>query len=93
MSLLFPIEKLADRFVEAALPRTLRKEARLTAQAPFTFAAGMTLWVLPFEAGQQAGAEHLIIRATVQLAEVIRPDAESLPGADAPASFRLSSLV
>lgn len=156
MSLLFPMEKLFERFVEASLRRDLTKAARLTAQSrethlcqhegngffqlrpdmivdhgelriildakwkrlngeardkkygiaqsdfyqlfayghkyieasqlhkelvliypktptfstplpPFSFAPGMTLWVLPFDLGSKAGNEKLILPSTMQL--------------------------
>lgn len=161
MSMLFPMEKLFERFVEAALRRNLPKTVRLAAQSrtthlcqhegkgffqlrpdlmldyggqrvildakwkrlntgardkkygiaqsdfyqlfayghkyidasqpqkelvliypktstfsaplpPFTFAPGMTLWVLPFELGTKAGEEQLIVPSTMQLAHALR---------------------
>ena len=157
MSMLFPMEKLFERFVEAALRRALPKTARIKTQAretylcqhndagffqlqpdivvdyegqraildakwkrlnagarakkygisqsdfyqlfayghkyiradqehkelvliypktatfgtplpPFAFAPGMTLWVLPFELGDQAGEERLILPSELRLA-------------------------
>jgi nucleotidyltransferase/DNA polymerase involved in DNA repair len=35
---------------------------------PFTFATGMTLWVLPFELGDQTGKERLIVPPEFRLA-------------------------
>lgn len=158
MSMLFPMEKLFERFVEAALRRALPKTARIKSQAretylcqhndagffqlrpdilvehegqrvildakwkrlnagarakkygiaqsdfyqlfayghkyippgqehkelvliypktetfgeplpPFTFAPDMTLWVLPFELGDQAGKERLIVPPELRLAQ------------------------
>jgi 5-methylcytosine-specific restriction enzyme subunit McrC len=40
--------------------------------SPFTFAPGMTLWVLPFELGDQAGEERLILPTETRLAQVFR---------------------
>lgn len=41
---------------------------------PFTFAPGMTLWVLPFEFGDQAGDERLILPVEMRLAQLFRSE-------------------
>lgn len=50
---------------------------------PFTFAPGMTLWVLPFELGDQAGEERLILPPEMHLTQVLgneyRTDENRLP--------------
>lgn len=50
---------------------------------PFTFAPGMTLWVLPFELGDQAGEERLILPPEMHLTQVLgnkyRTDEYRLP--------------
>ena len=38
---------------------------------PFTFAPGMTLWVLPFELGAKAGEERLILPSAMQMGHLI----------------------
>lgn len=38
---------------------------------PFSFAPGMTLWVLPFELGAKAGDEKLIVPSAMQLGHAL----------------------
>ena len=42
--------------------------------SPFTFAPGLTLWVLPFEFGDQAGDERLILPVEMRLAQLFRSE-------------------
>lgn len=39
---------------------------------PFSFGAGMTLWVLPFELGDRAGDERLIVAPDMHMANAIK---------------------